>query len=56
MAYFSSLEGGFEMIFDSHMQNEIAKLKMINWYRFDTNCKNEKSYFPTGLASQVLLP
>ena len=37
--------------FDSHMQNYIAKLKIIKWNRFDT--MNEL-FSPAGLDSQVL--
>ena len=35
------LEVGFKKFFDSHMQNYVAKLKMIKWNRFDTDSKNE---------------
>ena len=39
------LEVGFEKFFDSHVQNNIGKLKMIKWNRFDTDCKNEWAIF-----------
>ena len=38
---FLCLEVGFEKFFDSHMQNYIAKLKIVKWNRFDTDCEIE---------------
>ena len=50
----SLLEVGFKKFFDSHLQNHIGKLKMVQWSRLIQTVKMNELLSPAALASQVL--
>ena len=49
-----ALAVGFKHFFNGQTQNYLDKLKTIGWNSSDITCKNEVTFSPTGLASQVL--
>ena len=50
MAYFSLFISGFQKILRQPYVSYINKLKMIKWYRFDTDSKNECAIFTRWIS------